>query len=362
MRVALALEHYAPHVGGAERLFEDLAGALTARQVQVRVVTSDSGGVSGVTREGEIEVHHHAWRSLFAHPVARRVAIEPHIAWADVVLTSQYTAAPAAVALARKLGKPCVFVAYEYLGRRWEMVEPPLRAQAFRAFERWVYAQAYDRFVAISQATARDLIAGGIEAASISTIYPVFNDFADWRTQPTEPLNGQARSFLYYGRAGRTKGVFLMLDAIRQLHGALDSAWQFELILSDDLPQEKRAAAKFVATHGLQGRVAIEDSLPPRELRKRVADAYCVIVPSLTEGFGFCAYEACCMGKNLIVSDAGSLPEVVSGSHLMFRSGSRDALAAAIVAATEGRFETQADRIARDGANRMLALCDSLLR
>jgi glycosyltransferase involved in cell wall biosynthesis len=360
VRLAFALEHYVPHIGGAEKLFSDLGAALVARGVEVRVVTSESGGVSGTSIEDGVEVHHHPWRSLFGHPVGRRIHLEPHVGWADVVLTSQYTAAPAAAAVARRLGRPCVFVAYEFLGKRWALVENPFRAQAFRAFERWVFAKPYDRFVAISRATARDLVASGCEPARVVTIYPVFNDFAEWRALPNE-ADG-SHTFLYYGRPGRTKGVHVLLEAIERAAPALAPDWRFELILSDDPIREKRAAVQAVRRNGLAARVTIEDSMPPAALRQRLSKAYCVIVPSLTEGFGFSAYQACCLGKNVIATDAGSLPEVVSGRSLVVPRGDPTALAAGIEAATRGEFETRPDQIPRDGAERIIALCESVLR
>ena len=56
------------------------------------------------------------------------------------------------------------------------------------------------------------------------------------------------------------------------------------------------------------------------ELRALLRAVDCVVVPSLAEGFGFSTIEAAAMGKPVIASDAGSLPEVVSGKHLFFSS------------------------------------------
>jgi glycosyltransferase involved in cell wall biosynthesis len=360
VRIAFALEHYAPHVGGAEKLFSDLAAALVARGIDVRVVTSDSGGVSGTTAVDGVTVHHHRWRSLFGHPIARRADLEPLVEWADVVVTSQYTAAPAACASTRRLRRPCVFLAYEFLGKRWRSVESPARARAFAAFERWVFAKPYDQFVAASEATARDLLAAGRDPAKVVTIHPVFSDFADWRAVPD--LGASSHTFLYYGRPGRTKGVHVLLDAIARAAPALATDWRFELILSDDPAREKRAAVETVRRNDLEDRVTIEDSMPLAELRRRLSNAYCVIIPSLTEGFGYSAYQACCIGKNIIATDAGSLPEVVSGPSIMVPRGDPEALAAAIEAATRGGFEDRPDRVPRDGAERMVALFERLLR
>jgi glycosyltransferase involved in cell wall biosynthesis len=309
--------------------------------------------------EDGAEIHHHHWPSLFGHPVGRARDLQPHVEWADLVLTSQYTAAPAAAATARRLGTPIVFVAHEFLGPRWRQVESPVRARGFAAFERWVFGRPYDWFVGVSQATSRDLIDSGRDSRRVTTINPVFNDFGEWRA--VADRGADSRTFLFYGRPGKTKGVFVLLEAIARLDSTLEPEWRFDLILSDDPVREKRAAAGLVRERGLAERVQISDPVPQPVLMDHLSRAYCVIVPSLTEGFGFSAYQACCMGKNIIASDAGSLPEVVSGRSLLFERGKPGSLADAITRATRGEFEQRPDRVARDGAEQMLALCRSLL-
>ena len=357
MKVAFVVEHFHPHIGGAEKLFGDLATSLVQSGVEVRVVTSDSGGVRGPRIDGGVAIFHHRWPSLFDHPIALRKDLSEHVRWADLVQTTQYTAAPAAIAVAHRLGKPCVFMAYEFLGERWQLVVGGLRGRAFQGFERWVFAKPYDWLVALSKATARDLAVAGIGRGRISTIYPVFNDFTFWRGQGQSPDS----TFLYYGRPGKTKGVFLLLDAIRVLDPRLPPQWRFEFILSDEPAGDRRAFLTSVEQSGLSSRVVTSRPLPPEQLRARLDNAYCVIVPSLTEGFGYSAYQAVCMGKHVIASTAGSLPEVVSGSFLLFESGSVEALADAIVKATEGQFQHAPARISNDGTDRTIDLYRNVL-
>jgi D-inositol-3-phosphate glycosyltransferase len=44
MRILFVLEYYAPHVGGAETLFQNLCEGLTARGHVVDVITSKIAG------------------------------------------------------------------------------------------------------------------------------------------------------------------------------------------------------------------------------------------------------------------------------------------------------------------------------
>jgi D-inositol-3-phosphate glycosyltransferase len=57
-----------------------------------------------------------------------------------------------------------------------------------------------------------------------------------------------------------------------------------------------------------------------------VSAANCVVIPSLSEGFGFSALEACNANKTVVSTNAGSLPEVIFGKHVFVEAGSTQAL------------------------------------
>ena len=50
------------------------------------------------------------------------------------------------------------------------------------------------------------------------------------------------------------------------------------------------------------------------------------VIPSLSEGFGFSAREACNAHKIVVAANSGSLPEVISGEHVFVDAGSVHAL------------------------------------
>ena len=72
---------------------------------------------------------------------------------------------------------------------------------------------------------------------------------------------------------------------------------------------------------GLSDIVRIRNSLPRNQQLRVVSEADLCVIPSVTEGFGFAAVEACHYGRPVICSDAGALPEVVSGRVRFFRNG-----------------------------------------
>lgn len=361
IKIVFIIEHFSPHIGGGEKLFKELSDSLKNSGLHVRVVTSNSGGITGQHKVNGVQVFSYPWHSSFGHPLPRSSDLRAHVAWADIVQTAQYTAAPITIRLAKRLNKPCVFMAYEYLGENWHKVDGILKAAVFRVFEWWVFHQRYTHYISISESTKRDIVASGINTTKITRVYPVFSDFSKW--QKTKVANSQLKHFLYYGRPGKTKGIFLLLEAIKLANNKLPSDIQFNYILSNDPFAEKQKLKKLIKQYRLGQRINVSDSLPEKDLIKEIQNSYCVVVPSLTEGFGYSAFQACVMGKNIIVSNAGSLPEVISGKGLIFENGNPRSLADAIIQASEGKFNHYKNRISPTATNirRVIKIYENLL-
>ena len=101
--------------------------------------------------------------------------------------------------------------------------------------------------------------------------------------------------------------------------------------------------------------------------KRRLPDyVYCadtVVVPSLSEGFGFAAAEACAMRRPVIVTDNASLPEVVSGKVLTVPPNHVDALAYAMERALQDDFQIIPEKRFLVSANleKHIALYNSIL-
>ena len=66
--------------------------------------------------------------------------------------------------------------------------------------------------------------------------------------------------------------------------------------------------------------------------------ADCVVVPSIAEGFGYNVVESNTLGTPVVASDAGSIPEVISGNYILFRSKDTVDLAEKIVQAFRQKY------------------------
>ena len=340
MKVCFILEHYYPHIGGAETICRGMASHLHLNGHEVRVVTSTSGGVTGVVKDKNVTVYHYDWPSFFGHPVPVAKTIEEHVRWADIIHTATYTAAPVAGFAAQKFKKPSVITAYEVLGSRWFQVEDnPIKAWAFEQFEKFVVSRFYSAYHAISHATEKDMIRSGIPAHQIETIYPGVET-----ASPAKSLHREKKSLFtlcYFGRPGKTKGLMDLVEALKILKDrAMLSGIYLIAVVSNDPLSEKEKIKRKIQEWELGPEVEIKDPLSQQELVSTIQSSNCVVVPSRTEGFGFSAVEACTLGMPVIVSNAGSLPEVVYGNVLEFKAGIPEDLANVIVLAKKGKFTT----------------------
>ncbi len=346
MKICFILEHYYPHVGGVETEFWEFSRRLVTLGCEVRVVTSNSGGVSGHQKHENVETWHYEWKGLFGHPCPRAKDIKEHVAWADIVHTTTYTAAPVAAKVAKKLKKPCVISVQEALGRRWFSIgENVITASLFYLFERFVIRRPFHSWHCISQATARDVAELGIPSNRIKPILLGVDDALHQNPPPRldpAPLFGVetgTRVILFFGRPGKTKGVNVLFDAIKSIKDEIPSDVVFGFILGAHPPGERQRYSDLIVKEQLSAYLRIVPSVPREQLLGYVQGAYCVIVPSITEGFGFSAAETCALGTPIIASDGGSLPEVISGKHLFFQNRSSQDLSSKLKAAFKGEFE-----------------------
>lgn len=123
MKVCLITEHFPPHIGGVETVFFEYAKSLAEKGNEVRVITSNSGGIADNTEENGFSIFHYQCFSLFTHPILSKKDLEEHIRWADIVHTTTLTACLPAIKVCNKYKKPCVLMVHEVIGSRWLEIE-----------------------------------------------------------------------------------------------------------------------------------------------------------------------------------------------------------------------------------------------
>lgn len=327
MKIAIVLPHFHPYVGGGEKMFYDLAKGLIARGHEVKVVARNVGKeyLGQKTVDG-IDILYCPWKSMFGHPLPRKKDIEPVIKWCDLVHTSIFTTSPVVSKLARKYKKKSVLTIYEARGSKWYWADNFIKATIFNMVEQYSCRQKFDCYHAISDATKYD-IEKYCRRDNVKRVYLANEmnlDIIDknFSLRKYFEVPEDTKVFLYYGRPGKTKGIQVYEKALEKLasDGSIPDNVKFCFLLGKE-PEDLRAAfVKLIKDKGLDKHVVIKPSVKREELGACIAGSDVVVVPSLTEGFGFSALEACQIGSRLIYSDGGSLPEVAFGRCKSFKN------------------------------------------
>ncbi len=203
---------------------------------------------------------------------------------------------------------------------------------------RWILSRSVrraDRVITVSRHTARDLAAdlhlppekiavvyNGIDGVYRQLPEEEYRNILSIRLDPNRPF------LLYVGRFDPYKNVPGLIRAFAEfIHGRSDDP---RLVLAGHPDPRYPEAFEVVSELGLSSRVIFLDGVEEEELIALYNGARIVILPSLYEGFGLPPLEAMACGTPVVVSDRGSLPEVVGGAGLLVDPESRAELVSAI--------------------------------
>ena len=337
MRLLFCLDYYRPHLGGAEILFAGLCEGLAANGCHVDVVTQ---ALPGTPHDETLAgVHVHRVRTLGSRGLLIPAALPALLRLgrhADLIHTSTFAAAC--------LRKPLVLTVHEVWLNRWQDVTdaPPLANALHNAAEHLIYAFNYHHYVCVSQATARDLAASGVPTDRIHVIHNGL-DLSFWnpdRHTPRADLREpNTFTFLFTGRPGISKGLPWLLEAMARVVAVQPQARLIAVV--SHAPAVRKGldqARRLIDRLGLDHHVRLLHPVPKDDLPPLILAADTVVIPSLSEGFGFAAAEACALRRPVIATDNASLPEVISGQTLLVPPRDADALANAMLQAIRGHF------------------------
>ena len=355
MKVLFVLENYFPFIGGAEVLFKNLCEGLVEKGHQVTVITSSlpqapyNEMVNGVEvlrvqtpRKGS-----RYWFTLLAIPSSIRIVKK-----FDIVQTTTYNGAFPAWLAARLAGKKCLITVHEVIGSDWKDMQGMnwLTAWLHRFLEWLIVALPFDRYVTVSQYTAKRVEKYGIRPQRISVAYNGINyDQFDMskadRPAIREMLNLSDKFvYMYFGRPGISKGGEYLIAAAPLISREIPNS-RLLLLLGKEPAEGYKKMLSLIKEMQIEELVILHDPVPRIELPGYIAAADCVVVPSLSEGFGFTAAEACAMEVPVVASDVGSLPEIVSGRYMLIEPTNTQAIADAVVEVYNNRAKAKARKV-----------------
>lgn len=349
MNILFICENYYPHYGGAEVLFKNLAEGYIQQGHHVTILTHRLKNtekreiLNGVIIHRVPTFHSRYLFSFLAVPRAISLAREH-----DLIQTTTFNGTLPASIAAKITQKPSCLTVHEIWINRWQEITGfgRIKSVVHNTVEKAIYKLPFDRYICVSNATKNDLLKQKINPSKTHTIYNGldYNFWSREKVNEQEIKNLQKKfeidkKFTYFswGRPGQSKGFEYLLRAIPKV-SRYNAKSQCVLMLSakEKYPQKYQQLLNLAKNQDIARNLKIIEPLSMAELRTMLAAVHCVVIPSTSEGFGYAAVEACAMEKPVIVSNAGSLPEVISGKHLLFQSKNSDDLAQKIIALSKG--------------------------
>lgn len=205
-----------------------------------------------------------------------------------------------------------------------------------KAAQRWALGlalQRAQRVIAVSEALRRDLVVAYPETLEkcvtipngIETQAPPSRQAAEIRAELGLPVEGRLVGMV--ARLARQKGIG---DFIRAAKGVLDSYPSVAFVLAGDGPlmgeaRELRAELGIEAHLHFVGRV--------EWARELISALDVLVISSLSEGSSLVGMEAMALGKPVVATAVGGVPEVVADGQtgILVQPGDPAALAAAVV-------------------------------
>lgn len=339
IRVLIVCEYYFPHIGGAEKLLYLHTKFLGKDDsFDFRVVTSQQNNTQKIEKlDNSCVVYRYPWPQLFGHPIAKMSDLKQHAEWADVIHTVMYTTAIQSLIIAKFFRKPVILTVFEVLRSDWfKVVDNVFSAFLFWFYELLLLKMPFTKLHAISNHTYSRM-STYVKDTKTLMIYP-FVEMLSSKKLIKIPYHDY---FLFFGRAGKTKGLSILLSAIEKLV-IQGSRPVFILIVGNHPKTERQAVEKKIYKLGLSNIVLLR-SQSQEVLYSYIKSAKAVVVPSITEGFGYSAYEASALGTPVIYSSKTSLFEVVKKG-LEFKNGDSDNLTL-VISKFMSRTETKENAI-----------------
>ncbi|TAL58229.1 MAG: glycosyltransferase family 1 protein [Nanoarchaeota archaeon] len=350
MKVLFVLENYLPHIGGVEVVFSQLAEGLAKQGHRITILTHR---IKGTKKEETINgvkvvrVSCFGSRylfSFFAIPKAINLAKD-----ADIIHTTTFNGTLPAWKSGFFNRKPVIITVHEVWLDFWdELSDMNLLSRKLHAIlEKLIYLMPFDKYIAVSEYTAKDLEKIGIPRKKITRIYnaldyDLFNPKKYSKNVSRKKLS-LPNKFLYfgYGRPGVSKGFEYLIKAVPSVSKALPDS-RLVLMLSRGEAYRKRfeELSGLAENLGIKDKIIFVESVAREKLPFYLSAMDCVVIPSLREGFGFTAAESCAMNVPVVATNATSLPEVVSGKYILVNPKDDKAIAKAVVAVSKNKYKT----------------------
>jgi glycosyltransferase involved in cell wall biosynthesis len=291
-----------PEGGGSEVYVERVAAGLAAQGRPVTLfcaahpgapASERAGGVQVVRGGGRLTVYLHAW---WAHLTGR-------LGGHEVVVDVQ-NGMPFLSALWCR--RPLVVLVHHVHREQWRVVMPPLQARVGWWVESQLAPRLYRRarYVAVSEATRRELVGLGVEPAAVTVVHNGTGVPGPAAAVPRTPFP----SVCVLGRLVPHKRVELALEAAARIRPHLP---ELRVVVVGQGYWEPRLR-EAVDRLGLEDAVELLGWVDEETKQRVLASSWALAMPSIKEGWGLAVLEAAARGTPTVAfRAAGGLGESV---------------------------------------------------
>jgi D-inositol-3-phosphate glycosyltransferase len=351
MKILFILEYYIPHYGWAEVLFENVIQGLVSEGHSIVVVTTKYQ--SGLPTHEKVGEHIQIYRvgsnryNFMRYGLVKSLQLI-HTYKFDLIQTTTFNAAVPAglVRLFHRI--PTVLHVHEIYGNLryrftwWKWL-------FYKLFEYTIWLFPFDFYTCSSLYTKNQMrVYFGLSDAKLVTTYcGIDYDLWDAKTVKSDAVEKLKIEYnlndkvvwLYFGRSGVAKGLS---DYLRSLPNIIATIPNFVAFLI--VPKTERSHVGIIQStvsndevNGIieslwvQDHVIWIDSVKYAELKNYCVMADVVVLPTMAEWFGLAVAEVCALGRPLVTTNAGSVPEVVWGKVVLVEPGNPSDIARGVV-------------------------------
>lgn len=339
LRILYILENYYPNIGGVETLFKSLVDNIRNEGYEVTIITNKTNhDLPFRERSDNLTIYRFPFSSRYAFTFLAWLPATIQAFKHDLIHTTSYNAGIPAFIASFISRKKVIITFHEVWGRLW------FKLPFFRKigmwlhyiFERFLLKLHFDKFVAVSDYTKYRLVKAGVKEKKVVRIYNGIKYNHEQSAVPA-PDNHTYR-FLYFGRLGISKGLDILLGAVKILSDK-DKEFEMRLIIPSVPKNLRQMVTDLINQFGIEKSISIKSDLTDKELVDEINSADAIVVPSYSEGFCFTAVESIAMNKPIISSDRGALKEVVSGKFLKMTEHTDSNLAECMIQALNDGWE-----------------------
>lgn len=354
MNILFVCENYLPHYGGAEVVFKNLAEKMAKQGHDVNLVTHQLKGTKRYEEINGVKVHripcfHSRYLfTFFSIPKVIQLAKK-----ADIIQTTTFNGAPPSWVASKFTKTPVVLTVHEVWINKWkELTEfGAVSCAIHNLLEKMIYLLRYSHYITVSNSTKKDLLTRKIPEKKVSTVHNGFN-YELWQKDFDSNIfkdNFNLKNkFVYFswGRPGVSKGHEYIIQAARKIKQTIPNS-MFVLMLSNRQTYSKRYShlKSLIHQYKLQDHILLVNSVPYDELGDYIKSSDCVVLPSLSEGFGYCVLEANEVGTPVVATDNASIPEVIWGKHILIPPKDSNAISSAVIDVSKGNYTTSKKKI-----------------